>query len=182
MRRHGWFFECPSLARWAGPRESARNRQRRTNRAHHSWTFSAMQRRPKPFAQASFGSCGRASVARSSNAGWPEASGPGQGHSRPSKPPRAAYSRSASVGSRNGIAVSPASQSQYATASCQLTPTTGCPGAANRSSPTNCAGGALVAATKRAYSALFTGLTAARNGATDTRCAGCSSGGQHRCP
>src|ERR1019366_9456537 len=85
------------------------------------------------------------------------------------KPPRAANSHSASVGRRTGRFQSPASQSQYATASNQLTLTTGSVASLNStfSRP--------VARRKASNSALVTGQRAMRNGETVTRWAGRSS-------
>src|ERR1019366_2085771 len=85
------------------------------------------------------------------------------------KPPRAANSHSASVGRRTGRFQSPASQSQYATASNQLTLTTGSVASLNStfSRP--------VARRKASNSALVTWQRAMRNGETVTRWAGRSS-------
>src|ERR1035437_2081550 len=85
------------------------------------------------------------------------------------EPPRAANSHSASVGKRTGRFQSPASQSQYATASNQLTLTTGSVASLNStfSRP--------VARRKASNSALVTWQRAMRNGETVTRWAGRSS-------
>src|SRR5439155_13795900 len=73
------------------------------------------------------------------------------GKRAPSSPPRAAFSHSASLGSRKWPACSLVSHSQYTDASNQLTPTTACSGSAKRGSSHQGGGGTSAASRKRAY-------------------------------
>src|SRR4029079_4690444 len=96
------------------------------------------------------------------------------GNAAPSTPPRAARSHSASVGRRSALPRR-VRHAQYATASCQLTPTTG------RSSPSRA--GSLqsrgaswpLASRKGRYSPRVTGEIDISNPSTWTRCTGRSS-------
>ena len=98
-----------------------------------------------------------------------------QGYAWPSRPPRAARSHSASVGSRTA-APGRERQAQYATASCQLTPTTGRSSRRNAGLSHSRGGSRPAASRNAAYSARVTGWTAIRNPSTHTRWTGRSEG------
>src|SRR5262249_24802151 len=93
-----------------------------------------------------------------------------------SRPPRAARSHSASVGSRQRPPHSAASQSANATASCQLTPTTGWSAPSKPRLPHHGGGGASVAHKNAENSAFVTGVRPIANADTETRRDGPSSG------
>ena len=94
---------------------------------------------------------------------------------RPLCRPRAANSHSASVGNRTGRPCCSDRHAQYATASIQLTPTTGRSARANEGCDQSQGSSCPVAFTKRSYSALVTGQIPISNPSTKTRCGGRSS-------
>src|SRR3989441_2991464 len=96
-----------------------------------------------------------------------------QGSRAPSSPPRAAFSHSASVGSR------PPAQRVNAHASSQESPTTGWRGSAKAGSRQKAGGGAAVARRYAAYSSFVTGVVAMPNAPTHTSCTGRSHGCPH---
>src|SRR5262249_1003177 len=94
----------------------------------------------------------------------------------PSRPPRAAHSHSASLGSRQRRPLHSESQSAQATASNQVTPTTGSSRAETAGSFPHGGAGGRPAARNGAYWARLTGVRAGAKAPTRTVCTGRSSG------